>query len=110
MPRQHHDIACAKTGSCVLTPFSVAYTTSISGRQRALIEFLRMTAVGTGMLLVKFSDNRLVKQIRKQNTLSCAIVIHARASFMLRNACGKGFLARSRLLRFSISNHFANYV
>ncbi len=43
MPHQNHDIACAKTWSCVLTPFSVAYTTSISGRQRALIEFLRMT-------------------------------------------------------------------
>jgi len=43
MPRRNHDIACAKTWSCVLTLFSVAYTTSISGRQRALIEFLRMT-------------------------------------------------------------------
>jgi hypothetical protein len=29
----------------VLTPFSVAYTTSISGRQRAFIEFLRMTRI-----------------------------------------------------------------
>jgi hypothetical protein len=44
----HHDIACAKTGSYVLTPFSVAYTTSISGHQRALIEFLRMTGVLEG--------------------------------------------------------------
>jgi len=45
MPHQNHDIACAKTWSCVLTPFSVAYTTSISGRQRALVEFLRMTTI-----------------------------------------------------------------
>ena len=47
MPLQNHDTACAKTGSCALTPFSVACTTSISGRQRAIIEFLRMT---TGQL------------------------------------------------------------
>jgi hypothetical protein len=45
MPRQHHDIAYAKTGSYVLTPFSMAYTTSISGHHRPLIEFLRMTMV-----------------------------------------------------------------
>src|SRR6267142_6721244 len=45
MPRRNHDIACAKTWSCVLTLFSVAYTTSISGHQRALIDFLRMTTV-----------------------------------------------------------------
>jgi hypothetical protein len=45
MPRRNHDIACVQTWSCVLTLFSVAYTTSISGHQRALIEFLRMTAV-----------------------------------------------------------------
>jgi hypothetical protein len=45
MPRRHQTIACAKTGSCALSPFSVAYTTSISGRQRMLTELLRMTAV-----------------------------------------------------------------
>lgn len=45
MPRRNHDIACAKTWSCVLTLFSVAYTTSISGRQRALTEVLRTTRV-----------------------------------------------------------------
>jgi hypothetical protein len=38
------------------------------------------SAIGTGMLLVKFRDYRLARQIRKQNTLSCAIVIHAKAS------------------------------
>src|ERR1019366_7401088 len=43
MPRRHQTIACAKTGSCALSPFSVAYTTSISGRQRMLTELLRMT-------------------------------------------------------------------
>src|SRR5271154_5267135 len=68
------------------------------------------SAIGTGVLLVKFSDDRLVEKIRKQNTLSCAIVIHAKASFMLRNTCGKAFLARSRPLHFSISNRFANSV
>ncbi len=49
MPRQNRDIACPKTWSCVLTPFSVAYTTSISGRQRTLIEFLRMTPETTNI-------------------------------------------------------------
>ncbi len=43
MPRRHQTIACAKTGSCALSPFSVAYTTSISGRQQMLTELLRMT-------------------------------------------------------------------
>jgi hypothetical protein len=42
MPRRHQTIACAMTGSCALSPFSVAYTTSISGRQRMLTELLRM--------------------------------------------------------------------
>ena len=68
------------------------------------------SAIGTGVLLVKFRDNRLVKKIRKQNTLSCAIVIHARASFVTENACVKAFLSRSRPLYFSISNAFANNV
>jgi hypothetical protein len=57
-------------------------------------------AVGTGMVLVKFGDDWLVCQIRKQNTLSCAIVIHAKAFFVRRNACGKGFLSRSGPLCF----------
>jgi hypothetical protein len=43
MPRRHHTLTCAKTGSCALGPFSVGYTMSISGRQRALAEFLRTT-------------------------------------------------------------------
>jgi hypothetical protein len=50
MPRRHQTIACAKTGSCALSPFSVAYTTSISGRQRMLTELLRMTAGLGGVL------------------------------------------------------------
>ena len=58
------------------------------------------TAVGTGVLLVKFRDDRLARQIRKQNTLSCAIVIHAKAFFVMGNACGKAFLSRSRPLCF----------
>ena len=57
-------------------------------------------AVGTGMVLVKFSDDRLARQIRKQNTLSCAIVIHAKAFVVRENTCGKAFLARSRPLCF----------
>jgi hypothetical protein len=56
--------------------------------------------VGTGVFLIEFSDDRLVRQIQKQNTLSCAIVIHAKAFFARRNACGKGFLSRSRPLCF----------
>jgi hypothetical protein len=50
MPRRHQTIACAKTGACALSPFSVAYTTSISGRQRMLTELLRMT--GTTIIVV----------------------------------------------------------
>lgn len=38
------------------------------------------TAVGTGMLLVKPRHHRLARQIRKQDTLSCAIVCHEKAS------------------------------
>jgi hypothetical protein len=49
-PRRHQTIACAKTGSCTLSPFSVAYTTSISGRQRMLTELLRMPAGLGGVL------------------------------------------------------------
>jgi hypothetical protein len=45
MPRRHHTLTCAKTASCALGPFSVGYTMSISGRQRALTEFLRTTMV-----------------------------------------------------------------
>jgi hypothetical protein len=56
--------------------------------------------VGTGMFLVKFGDHRLARQIRKQNTLSCAIVIHAKTFVVRQNTCGKAFLARSRPLRF----------
>jgi hypothetical protein len=40
MSRQNRDIACAITWSCVLTPFSVAYAASISGRRRAFIDFV----------------------------------------------------------------------
>ena len=58
------------------------------------------SAVGTGMVLVKFGDDRLARQIRKQNTLSCAIVIHAKAFVVWGNTCGKAFLARSRPLCF----------
>jgi hypothetical protein len=49
--------------------------------------------VGTGMVLIKFGHDRLAGQIRKQNTLSCAIVIHAKAFVVMRNACGKEFLS-----------------
>jgi hypothetical protein len=57
-------------------------------------------AIGTSVLLVKFRNQRVAQQIRKQNTLSCAIVIHAKASFVNENTCGKAFLSRSRPLRF----------
>ncbi len=57
-------------------------------------------AVGTGVLLVKLCDNRPARQIRKQNTLSCAIVIHAKAFFVTENARGTAFLTRSRPLCF----------
>jgi hypothetical protein len=52
------------------------------------------------MVLVEFGDHRLASQIRKQNTLSCAIVIHAKAFFVTENALGKAFLSRSRPLCF----------
>src|ERR1039457_1847754 len=68
------------------------------------------SAIGTGVFLIKLRDYRLTRQIRKQNTLSCAIVIHAKASFVRETACGKAFLSRSRPLCFSISNRFANNV
>jgi hypothetical protein len=58
------------------------------------------TAVGTGMFLIEFSDDWLVRQIRKQNTLSCAIVIHAKAFFVREIARGTAFLTRSRPLCF----------
>jgi hypothetical protein len=67
---------------------------SIAGLQQ------ERAAVGTGMVLVKFGDDRLVRQIRKQNTLSCANLIHAKAFFVWGNTCGKAFLARSRPLCF----------
>jgi hypothetical protein len=56
--------------------------------------------VGTGMFLVKLRNYRLAQQIQKQNTLSCAIVIHAKAFFVTENALGKAFLSRSRPLCF----------
>jgi hypothetical protein len=66
------------------------------------------SAVGTGVLLFKFRNDRPVQQIGKQNTLSCAIVNHAKASFVQENTCDKAFFARSRLLRFTISNRLTN--
>ena len=38
------------------------------------------SAVRTGVRLVKLRDHRSVAQIRKQDRLSCAIVVHAKAS------------------------------
>jgi hypothetical protein len=38
------------------------------------------SAIRTGVFLVKLGDHWPIEQIRKQNTLSCAIVIHAKAS------------------------------
>src|SRR5260370_1965188 len=64
MPRRNHDIACAKIGSCVLTLFSVAYTTSISGRQRALIEFLRMTAANMSRICDSLVTRELITRVR----------------------------------------------
>jgi hypothetical protein len=60
--------------------------------------------------LVKFRNQRVAQQIRKQNTLSCAIVIHAKASFVNENTCGKAFLSRLGFLFFSISSRLAHNV
>ena len=72
MPRRHQTIACAKTGSCALSPFSVAYTTSISGRQRMLTELLRMTALDNpdqADSVVKFSPIKTgITVVAKQTT------------------------------------------
>lgn len=64
-------------------------------------------AVGAGMFLVKLRDDRLVQEIRKQNTLSCDIVAHAKAFVVRENTCGKAFLARFRPLHPPLSNRFA---
>ncbi len=37
-------------------------------------------AIGTGMRLVELRHHRAAEQIRKQDTLSCGIVVHAKAS------------------------------
>jgi hypothetical protein len=58
------------------------------------------SALGTGVVLVKLCDHRLARQIRKQNTLSCAIVIHAKTFFVTETALGTAFLSRSRPLCF----------
>src|SRR5450756_807196 len=61
MLRRLHILACAKSGSCALGPFSVGYTMSISGHLRALTEFLRTTGqisivdVRDGKLLIAMS-------------------------------------------------------
>ena len=52
------------------------------GQPQPLVARLRQdrSAIGTGVLLVTFRHYRLARQIRKQNTLSCTIVVHAKAS------------------------------
>jgi DNA mismatch repair ATPase MutS len=50
----------------------------------------------------QIDDYRLVQQIRKQNTLSCAIVFYAKTSFVAENTCGKASPPRSMPLFFSI--------
>ena len=64
------------------------------------------TAIGTGVLLVKFDHDRLARQIRKQNTLSCAIVIHAKAFFVTETLVVKHFYHDRGLCVFSVHELF----
>jgi hypothetical protein len=57
------------------------------------------------MFLIESSDDRLVRQIRKENTLSWAIVIHAKAFVVRRIARGKGSLT----IEGFVLSQFMNY-